>query len=584
MDTAHRPDERPGTARSALATLAALVGTLVWTHALAGLLRAAADLPVATFAPASTGLSLAAVAVALAGCTALRSPRVAATRAALMALVAWGVLVAVFPATLVAGLALPAVGAAFSAAASWLARRLPASFDELPRRHPKASLAWLAIALLAVVQVGRLSTYMTDSETDWFLSTRHPFYAKHECMNAYVFGAELDRRGEPNVYHPEHYPGLNPEAAPVTEMTGMAPEDPFQYPPQFLLLPRLAIEATSDYGAVRLVWFGLNVTLCLAAVLALAVWVGGAVGRAAGLLSPAVLASFPVLHDFQYGQFHFAAIALAVLGSLAFQRKRPALGGWLLAGAILAKLFPAVLLIPLAVQRRWRELAWTAGAGIAITAVALLVLGTAPFEAFGGYHLPRLADGSAFAFGEAWPEVATLVTAGNQGASGIVHKLAAMGVPWVDASVASIVGKVFGLGLLALALLTGLRAAKASRAEHAIGWLGLLGLGSLASTGAWADYVPLTCVWLLAYLAPLARGRSVVATVLALCALMQMTLLGTMPLGSASDAAWMMPLSLLGAVLMLGTFVGAVLVRPSPRPAIVTSGDPRGRASIVAGT
>ena len=278
--------------------------------------------------------------------------------------------------------------------------------------------------------------------------------------------------------------------------------------------------------------------------------------------TPAVLAAFPVLHDFQYGQFHFAAIALVVLGLLALERRWRAVGGTLLAAAVLSKLFPAVLLVPLAVQRRWRDLGATLAAGAVITALSLAVLGGAPFAAFLEYHVPRLADGSAFAFGEAWPEVATLVTAGNQGVHGIVQKLAAMGVPGAGA-LASLAGRAFGLALLVVAAVVGLRGASFSRLEHAVTWLGLLGLGSLASTGAWADYVPLTCVWLLAFLLPAARGRRAVRALLVVCAVMQATLLGTMPIGAAMGASWMLPLSLLGALLLLGTFAGAALVRPA---------------------
>ena len=160
----------------------------------------------------------------------------------------------------------------------------------------------------------------------------------------------------------------------------------------------------------------------------------------------------------------------------------------------------------LAAQRRWRELAWTAGAGAALSAVALAVFGPGPFVSFFDFHLPRLGDGRAFAFGEAWPQMATLVTAGNQGVHGIVLKLEAMGIPGANAALARVAGQVYGVLLLGLALIAGLRTRRATRAELTLTWLGLLSLGSLASTGAWADYVPLTGVWLLAFLVPLAAA------------------------------------------------------------------------------
>jgi hypothetical protein len=346
----------------------------------------------------------------------------------------------------------------------------------------------------------------------------------------------------------------------VTELTGMAPEDPFQYAPQFLLWPRAAIAVTQDYQAIRLLWFGINFTLCMGAVLLLCFWVGGQVGSVGALLSPFVLIAFPTLHNFQYGQFHFATIALAVLAMLAFERRRPAVGGTLLAASILSKLFPALLLVPLALQRRWRELGWSVAAGAVLTLATLLVTGTPPFRAFADYHLPRLLDGSAFAFGEAWPEVAELLVAGNQGIRGIFDKLAAMGLPGVTA-VSAGAGKLYGLALVMVAAAIGLRR-DASRSERAIAWISLLGLGSLASTGAWADYVPLTCVWLLTLLAPLTTGRPAMQLALGVCAVMQIFLPGTMPLGDWVGTSWMYPLSLLGALAMLATFTTGV-TRPA---------------------
>jgi hypothetical protein len=104
----------------------------------------------------------------------------------------------------------------------------------------------LLLAVLAVVQLGRLATHFSDPGSDWFLTTRHPFYAQHECANAYLYGAELSARGEPNVYDAAHYPGLNPAAQPNSVLSGMTADDPFQYPPPFLLLPRLALWASHD--------------------------------------------------------------------------------------------------------------------------------------------------------------------------------------------------------------------------------------------------------------------------------------------------------------------------------------------------
>jgi len=482
-------------------------------------------------------------------------PRRGAPLVAALVGVAGAVIIAgLYPGALVASLAVVPVGAAVTAGGAWLVRRIPSEIETWGRRRRILAALWLLVALIGVVQVGRLSTYMTDHDFDWFLSTRHPFFAKHECANAYFYAAELNLRGEPNVYDAVHYPGLNREAQTETALVGMAPEDPYQYAPQFLLWPTLAISLTHDYPAIRMTWYGLQVALLMGTVLGLALWVGGRAGRLAALWSPAMLVAFPVMYNLQYGQFHFAAVALGVLGLLAFERGRSPLGGALLAVSILSKLFPAVLLVLLAAQRRWRDLAWTAVAGVVLTAVGLAVLGPAPFVAFFDYHLPRLASGDAFAFGEAWPEVRELIITSNQGAFGLVTKLEEMGLPGASVRSAMWANRLFSLALLGAAVLVGLSYRRLSRYDRATSWVALLGLGSLMSTGAFADYVPLTCVWLLTLLVVKIADRPKLAPALGLCAVLQFFILGTVPLGEWTPVALMLPVSALGALAMMATF------------------------------
>ncbi|UCF66269.1 MAG: hypothetical protein JSV80_10760, partial [Acidobacteriota bacterium] len=51
----------PGAPRRSLAALIAVIGTIVWTHALAGMLRALAGISAEEVAPAAVSLTLAAV-------------------------------------------------------------------------------------------------------------------------------------------------------------------------------------------------------------------------------------------------------------------------------------------------------------------------------------------------------------------------------------------------------------------------------------------------------------------------------------------------------------------------------------------
>ena len=213
--------------RRAFGLLLGLATAVAWTHALAGVLRAVAGLPVSELAPASLPLTLAAASSVLAGATFRDSLKGSALVGAIAGVASAAGIAALYPGTWVPALALGPTAAASGALAIWFARRLPSALDADARRRPKRALLWLLLGVVALVQLGRLGTFMTDGDSDWFLSTRHPFYAKHECANAYVYGAELALRGEANVYDPAHYPGLNPEAAPETDVVGMAPEDPF---------------------------------------------------------------------------------------------------------------------------------------------------------------------------------------------------------------------------------------------------------------------------------------------------------------------------------------------------------------------
>ena len=343
--------------RRLVAASAAVTAGIIWTQALGALTRhlGPADTPLLAMP-----LTVAAALVSLAGAVAW--PR---RWAPLLSLAAAGVAVAALqsltPGAWASASALFVTGPAVSLLGLALGRRLPDSVDTVGARRPAVVVVWGLLALSMVVQTGRLATFMRDPSFDWYLTTRHPFWAKHECMPAYIYGAELSARGVENVYDAAHYPGLNPQAAPHTDMVDMAPEDPFQYAPQFLLLPRAAVAMTSDYPTIRLVWFGIQTTFFVAVAAGLALWVGGVAGRMGLWLLPLAFTAFPALHNFQYGQFHLAGIALAVGGMLALERRRRALGGLMIAAAVCAKIFPGIVLVILAVQRRWRDLALVPG-------------------------------------------------------------------------------------------------------------------------------------------------------------------------------------------------------------------------------
>jgi hypothetical protein len=85
----------------------------------------------------------------------------------------------------------------------------------------------------------------------------------------------------------------------------------------------------------------------------------------------------------------------------------------------------------------------------------------------------------------------------------------------------------------------------------------------MASPGAWGDYVPVTAVWLLSVVAvPMNRtglGRAAFATALAF----EFFILGSMPIGNWAPIGLMIPVSAIGALIMLGLFAWVAASKPS---------------------
>lgn len=456
-----------------------------------------------------------------------------------------------------------AVAIAQALAIQEVAPRLPERLES-NRGRAGRTVAWGALALVAVVQLARLSTYMADPEGDFWITTGDPFWAKHQCMSAYVYAADLHRQGEPNVYDKEHYPGLTRDAEPhptVAHLDGFV-EDPFQYPPPFLLIPALGLALTNDFLVMRTVWFALSFALFVGVGVQVARWIGGDVGRRAMLLLPLLAIAPATQFNFQYGQFHFAVILLAVAGMLAFARGRTIPGAALLAAAIVTKIFPVLLLVPLLVRRRWGALAATAGFAAVYLGLTFAVLGPDPFVAFGEYHLPRLASGEAFAFADAWPEVAFPLATANQSPAGLIEKLTILGVAGAQ--------RWEGLAnLLFTALLGTLAVVAARRAESRVRsaqvWIALLALASMRSPGAWGDYVPVSALWLLTLLTgELASGPRARA-LLAVCWGLLFVLPGVLPVPALPPPAVSIPLSIAGFLAMAGLSAWVVTRRaPSP--------------------
>lgn len=366
----------------------------------------------------------------------------------------------------------------------WLARRLPAELDGWFARRPRLRWLWAFAAVLAIANTARLGLFMADANQAW--ASAFPFMpesAQHQCLAAYVRAGELAATGHDDLWVQADY-----EAGQQSTVDGIDPylSDPYEYPPTFVVAPRAVLAATDDYQLVRIGWFGLSVVGFLLAFIALAVWMRGRGGATSLLLLPAIVLSFPFTLGVQWGQAHVLVIAAAMAAMLQFERGRAKTGAVLLAFATTTKIFPGLLLVHLAVRRRWREIAATLAAIALLVGLAAIVLGTGPLVAFVTEHVPRMSSGAAFSFTEDNPD--------NYSLYGLAFKLAALGLD-AGRGLGATLAWLWTIVAIALAAL-GSRG-RGEPARDAILWLGILCLGTLRSPFA-PTYTAVATLWLFA--------------------------------------------------------------------------------------
>lgn len=368
-------------------------------------------------------------------------------------------------------------------AAAWLASRLPAELDGIRRTKVSLALAWSLVALYALIQTGRLTTFMVDpASTRNSMDPGDPWLVHHCCLTAYTEGARFASEGQPNVYSEELYANRRVDSFNV---------DLYHYPPTFLLLP-MAIHALADDGfrAERAVWFSAGgLTLMLAmGLIAFRVEREGRL-RMIGM-APLIWCSMPVLVGLQMSNVQILVFATAALSLVLFASRTPA-GAVALAATMVAKIFPGMIFLYLISRRKWREVMWTIVAGIGLTLLAWIIVGPASFRSFFEYQLPRLSTGEAFAR----PFARDFAIAKNMSPFGIPLKLAALGVPGMTMGVGRIVSMLYLACIIGLAVWAGRRQPR-SGTEAASVWLALVSLGTLASPFAPGNYVLVSLVWL----------------------------------------------------------------------------------------
>jgi hypothetical protein len=371
-----------------------------------------------------------------------------------------------------------------------LAARLPPELDGWQARRRLLGATWLAVAALAVANTARIGLFVADPSQVWASAfPPAPAMVRHQCFAAYVRAGELAAAGKADLWVHADYARPEPGAPSPTAIDGLAAYllDPYEYPPPFAVIPRAAVAATHDYLLLRAAWFAISAVGFWLAFVALAVWIRGRAGATALLLAPVMALSVPVAMNLQFGQAHLLVVAAAVAAMLLFARGPRAAGAALLGFATATKVFPGLLLVHLAVRRRWRDLAATLAALALLALLAALVLGTSTLRAFVTEHLPRMASGEAFSNTEENPD--------NHALYGIAFKLKMLGVAGAGRELGAALAWAWGAVALVLAVL-GARG-RADRARDAVIWLGVLCLATLRSPFA-PTYSAIGTLWLLA--------------------------------------------------------------------------------------
>ncbi|MFT7618127.1 MAG: hypothetical protein ACI97A_001767 [Planctomycetota bacterium] len=384
----------------------------------------------------------------------------------------------------------------------------------------KKLIRFAAISVFAAgLTVGGVSLFIADVEQDRFVWHHHKdFGIKHNCFTCYAMAAYCDRDGHGNVYDTKTL--SKPAEAEITKtLDKRFNVDAYPYPPPFLLVHRGLLAFSEDFMVLRRMWYLVVIGMLLAAIVLTATWCGAFRRNSALLFLPALLLAPTALTALQIQNVHPVVIASALLGMMALTRHKNLGGSLLLAFAILCKIWPAVLLVPLFFARKWSAIISTLLAVVSFVLVSLLVFGTGIFEDFISYQLPRLANGEAFGF---MAKHAGAMTA-NTSIFGFWHKLYATGILAGDPP--SLLNPILSWTYLLAAAGLIIWSARSSRRLYGIAfkdtdagqkarlmlliqWLAVMNLAQLRSPFLPWPYGVLSTLWLTLALAALAHGKT----------------------------------------------------------------------------
>lgn len=360
--------------------------------------------------------------------------------------------------------------------------------------RPLATLSAIA-TLLALVQLGRLTAFIADdSRADLSVLPASAWEVHHNCATSYYVAAAASFHST-DFYADSLYTARDDDPTKVRKplKLGSFNIDVYEYPPPFLLLARTILRVAPSFPAFRALWFGLSGFFLLGVMLWVLRGFAPVMATRAILWLPLLWAAPTTVSTLQKENVQPLIIAAAILAMVLFERRRFALGGFVLAFATVSKLYPGMLILYLLACRRWRAAAWTFAFALVFTLAIGLELGRGAYDAF-ARHLPGLLSGEAFpAFRNPMP------TANNVSIPGLVFKLRLFGVPGIGFDTMRIVGWIYTLA--AVGITWWLARQPRREDEKPLAWLAILIVATLRSPFLPSIYGVFPATWMLCLLA-----------------------------------------------------------------------------------
>ncbi|MEK7483807.1 MAG: glycosyltransferase family 87 protein [Planctomycetota bacterium] len=385
---------------------------------------------------------------------------------------------------------------------TWLIARLPLDLEGSAKQHKIRTAVFILLAVFTIGQTARVSTFMGDAKrADLSVFPFISFLDTHSCLTAYVHALKLAETDVENLYDVVHWPTDKEQyTGSAKELVKTGPYAPFfldayVYPPQFLLLPTIILALSDNFFVQRAIWFGFSALCLMIGFWIVANWVGEKNKGSALLLIPLLWSNSVILSVLQIGNIHHVIIVIVILAMIAFEQKKPVLGGALLAFSIVSKVSPGIFGIILLVQRRWRDAASTFTFGIIFTMLSIMFFGTQSLESFLIYELPRLRSGEAMGWLVNPHEILT-----NYSLFSLPFKLLLIGFQFDDVwGIARTLGNLYTLFILGLTVFIALQPQR-DRYQKICLWLSVLTLATLQSPFA-PGYVTMPLFWMLTLMA-----------------------------------------------------------------------------------